>query len=134
MQSTEGFLNFCDHMNRVALDTYSVNWNPLTRDDRESAPPKKRIKATETSSASGTSVPRANLPVYDAMRRQLELENREVSSVRTAAARPSKPKSVAVSRTHAPSDGLGCDNCGGTHYGRDCPYPPRDPYSRRQAR
>ena len=115
----------------VALRTYAVNWNPMTRDERESAPSKKRIKATETSSAGGTSVPRANLPGYDALRSQLERENREAASARAAAARSSKPKSAASSHSRAPSDGKGCDHCGGNHYARNCPSVSTTPYSRR---
>ena len=134
MQTTEGFLRFCDHMNRVALDTWGVNWNPMTRDDRDTAPPKKRLKGTVTNSDSGTSIPRANLPGYSELRRGLTMENREVSSARVAAVRTAKPKSAAIDRSDVPSDGLGCDICGGSHYARDCPRPPQDPNSRRQDR
>ena len=131
MKTTEGFFKLCDHMNRVALDTWGYNWNPIAKDDRDKAPPKKRLKGTVTTADGGTSIPRAKLPGYSELRRDLTIENREASSAKVAAARAARPKSAAKD---VPSDGLGCDICGGAHYARDCPDAPRDSDSRRRDR
>ena len=116
LSSTECFLDWCDYMNDVALRAYNVNWNPMTREQRDNAPPKKKIKSTGTSSAGGTSVPRANLPGYAELRSQVDRENRNAAMARTAATRSNRPTSVASSHSRAPFDGKGCYRCGGNHH------------------
>jgi len=126
LETDEGFLDWCDHMNRVALRSVAEgNWNPRSRDQRENAPPVKKIKSTGTRSASGTSVPLSSLPGYAELRRQVDNDNRNAAMARSAASRGSS------SRSNVPSDGQGCDYCGGNHYARHCPARAASPYARR---
>jgi hypothetical protein len=119
LDSTECFLDWCDYMNDVALRAHGVNWNPRPKVQRDNAPPVKNIKSSGTNSASGTSVPLASLPGYAELKSQVDKDNRNAAMARTAASRSSQSKSAASSRPGVPSDGKGCDHCGGNHYARD---------------
>ena len=155
LNSTDGLYDWCDHMNEVALASKEAgNLKPKSKAARSVAVAVTKVKSTGPRNESGTTVPLTSLPGYAEAKRKADQENykaykafcadalpksfrdqidREAnawaSSFASSSRRP--PETVTqVIRSNAPSDGRGCNNCGGNHYARDCPNR-RGPYDRR---
>ena len=114
IEDYDGLLSWADHMKEHAIKNKESivkfgNPNPKSSAQRANAPPKYKVASGGSAQdAAGNSIPLNTVAGYDTLRRQAELQSTQAR--------------VQTAYRQAPSDGYGCNICGGNHYARDCYY------------